>query len=620
MNMRRFADRYETEVRLGLVVIVVLLLVLNLGSSYILQSVQGRLTEQIDGRLMDALGIATHYLAKNQADRIPDDQARLFRQQFGLIAVAAGPIDLKSPEGLQFPDSLPGVAPDGLAELSPEDGQRLRQGRYLFRTGNNRGLRYGLAVPRSNTGRSFIIEAVADAQPLATLSRASRTVLFLAVGMSLLVIPLALMMPRLILRPFRTMQATARSAGRLVPGSGGDDVAAVTASYQVIIEELKRSEAELRRLYRETSSRADRLETFHQYLLQSIGAGVITVDLSGTVVGFNRAAGEILKRDPAEVVGRHYLAALSEEDSLGLLIEAGLLRNVSAGTHDLELVQEGKAILWLAVESALIHDDAGRSIGVALLFADQTELKKLQAELEINRRLAALGEMTGGLAHQLRNSLGAMSGFCQLLAKKSSADPVLADIAKSIRSEATVSASMIGRFLNFAKPLKLNAEPVDLGAFFDESLRKIRDLAAHDRIQIKFTRPDHPGFLTGDPLLLREALGNVLDNALQAAGHEGWIEVTLETGETGAQFIIADSGPGIPATVWDKLFTPFFSSKPSGTGLGLALTRKIIGLHNGSITFDDNLGGGAVCRIFLPLSAIDCPPATSSYAAIAKKS
>ncbi|MDD4050764.1 MAG: ATP-binding protein [candidate division Zixibacteria bacterium] len=618
--MRPFVNKYETEVRLGLVVIVVLLLLLNLGSSYILQNVQRQLTERIDGRLTEALGMAAHYLAKNQTDRIPDDQAYLFRQQFGLTDIFVAPLDLKSSQGIQILCGPKGGLRNDLARLSPADGQRLLQGRYLFRTGNGHAFRYGLAAPRSAAGRNVMIAAVTDARALASLAKANRTVFYLAAGMLILIIPLAVLMPRMILRPFRKMRETARSAGRLPEGAGGDDVAAVTASYQAIIEELKQNEAELLRLYRETSSRAGRLETFHQYLLQSIGAGVITVDLSGMVVGFNRAAGEILGHDPAGSIGKHYLTALSEEDSLGLLIEAGLLRNETSSAHDLELAREDKPVLWLAAESSVIHDDTGRAIGVAVMFADQTVLKKLQAELEINRRMAALGEMTGGLAHQLRNSLAAMSGFCQLLAKKTNSDPALTDIAESIRSEAVASAAMVGRFLNFARPLKLNAEPVDLLDILDECIRKMQDRAGQERISITYRRPDKACLLAGDPLFLREAFGNVLDNALQAAGQEGWIEIALEPGETESHVIIADSGPGISDSIRDKLFTPFFSSKPSGTGLGLALTRKIISLHNGSIIFDEGRRWGAVCRITLPLTTMDYAVATSAPPADTKKS
>lgn len=618
--MRRFADRYETEVRLGLVAIVVLLLILNLGSSYILQSVQARLTGQIDERLTGALTMVGHYLSKNQVDRMAEDQARLFRQQFGLVGISVGSLDPTAPGGIRFAENPDGLAPDELGGFASPDSRRLQQGRFLFRTGQNRGIRYGLAAPKSIEGRGLVIAAVADAQPLAALSRASRMVFYLAIGMSLLVIPLALFLPRLILRPFRTMKETARSVGRLSEAMGDDDVAAVTASYQAIIEELKQNEMELRRLYAETSSRADRLETMHQYLLQSINAGVVMVDPAGKVIGFNRAAGEILGYDPADVVGRHYLVGLPEEESLGLLIEAGLLRDETFGTHDLEVVRGGQPPLWLTVGSSLVRDDTGQGIGVAVLFADQTELKELQAELELNRRMAALGEMTGGLAHQLRNSLAATSGFCQLLTKKASSDPVLSDLAESIRSESAVSAAMVERFLNFAKPLALNSESLDPVALMEACLRKIRDRAERDRIAIRFRQPDVPFRLDGDALLLREAVGNVLDNALQAAGPEGLVDIALEGAADGLQVVIADSGPGIADDIRDKLFTPFFSSKPSGTGLGLALARKIINLHGGSITFDKRRQPGAVCRITLPMAATVCPAVSSSSVAVAKKS
>jgi len=242
-----------------------------------------------------------------------------------------------------------------------------------------------------------------------------------------------------------------------------------------------------------------------------------------------------------------------------------------------------------------------------------TELKKLQNDLETNRRLAALGEMTAGLAHQLRNSLAAISGFCQLLQKKSTDHPALNEIAGSIRGEANTSETMISRFLTFARPLSLVEETLNLKQLLTECTRKFSVEIESKDISLTVDCAGEEITVSGDRLLLKEVLCNVLDNAVQAAGRGGEICVRVEMAQSSVVVTITDDGPGIPEALRGKLFTPFVSSKPSGTGLGLALTHKIVSLHQGSVSLGPGAGRGAVCRIELPACAGSRmrPPVTS---------
>lgn len=295
------------------------------------------------------------------------------------------------------------------------------------------------------------------------------------------------------------------------------------------------------------------------------------------------------------------------------MIEAGLLRGEVVATREVELVRAGQAHLWLSVESSLIYDDSDRVVGVTLLVTDYTALKKLQEELEMNRRLASLGEMTGGLAHQLRNSLAAISGFSQLLQKKAGADSALAEIAGSIRTEAASSETMLGRFLTFARPLSLSQEVIEFRQLVSDLIDKYAAPAAVKSISIELDCPPDALSLIGDPLLLKEALGNLIDNALQAVEVGGRITVAL--GRSGGQIdlTLTDDGPGIPEKIKDDIFTPFVSSKPSGTGLGLSLAQKIITLHKGGISFECPDSGGTIFRVVLP-TRIDEPLAVPSHA------
>ena len=606
MSMRGLVNRYESEIRFGLVTIVLLLLLLNLSSTYILQRVKQQVREEIDQRLGAALDYALLFLSKNDTTVIPPEELSQILHRYGLSGVQIVPCDRAR-----------GTAGDLSALLPIGSGDRSRS-QYLYHPGSSPGERLGKALWRFRPDQSIVIVVKADSKGLATITTAARTTLYMAMAILVIIIPLTIFLPRFILRPFREMQETARSAGRLDASSGGDEVAAVTRSYEAVIRELKAGEAELKRLYRESSSKADRLEKFNRHILKSIGTGVITVDLGGKVVGFNRAAGDILGCPMGDIIGRHYLTALPEALALGLLIEAGLNRGETVSLRDVEIALDNSSSLWLAVQTSLTTDDDEHAIGVTLLFTDLTESRRLEQELEMNRRMAALGEMTAGLAHQLRNSLAAVSGFSQLLIRKTESEAALADIAQSIRSEVAVASSMVSRFLNFARPLELNCESINLGEVLGSCVSRVERQAGENNVRIDYAPPVSALTVSGDPLLLRETFGNLLDNALQAVGREG--EVTVRTATLGrtVEITVSDTGPGIPQHLRTKLFTPFVSSKPSGTGLGLALAHKIISLHGGTIAFEPDCGRGAVCRVVLPLIAGEMQFPVTPTSSIAK--
>jgi PAS domain S-box-containing protein len=514
--MGKIVNRYETEIRLGLVAIVILLLLLDFSSTYVLYRLKSQLTDQIDNRLTSALHFASLYLTKSQVDTIPDDQVGFIKKRFGISGIGVLPIPQPVSETeIGLPEQK-GVSPFGFPRLDDKGIGRLMNGEHLFRFSDPRGRRLGLSLVRISPAQKLLLVAEGDSGVLDAITRASRKTLYFAATVLVLLIPLTIALPRFILKPFKKMRETARSAGQLADLGGDDEVAEVIQSYENIINQLRRNEAELRRMYRDSSSKADRLERFNLYILKSINSGVVTVDLTGKVVGYNRAAGDILGYAEGDVVGKHYLVAFPDELELGLLIEAGLERGEIISYREIELDRRDGTKLWLGVESSLIFDDNDRTIGITLLFTDLTELAKLQAELEINRRMAALGEMTAGLAHQLRNSMTAVSGFCQLLKKKAGPESDLGDIAESIRSEAANSEIMVSRFLSFARPLRLNVESFDPAVLLMECMDKYRPESERRNISLSMRHARQEISCIGDVLLLKEAFGNLIDNSIRA--------------------------------------------------------------------------------------------------------
>jgi len=610
--MRGLAGKYETEIRLGLVFIVALLLLLNISTAYILNHVKKQLSEDAVSRLASGLENARQYLEKNRLAEIDIEHTASIVQKNGIEDIATIRLSRDADSfGIELNRAM--EADPGLPDFDDKDVESLIDGDLFFCASREEGRRYGMVVTEIDPDSYLLIYAQYESAALQTIGHASRLTLYLALAVILLIIPLALGLPRQILKPFKKMKETAISAGKLKVSDDTDEVSELINSYQNIIEELKRSEAELERLYRESSSRAKRLERINRYILKSIGSGVINIDLTGRIISCNQAAQDLLGYEEEMMLGQHYLAALPHEMELNLLIQAGLERGEVFRRREIDLKRQTGPDLWVGVESSIILDDQEKVIGVTVLITDLTEVKKLQNELETNRRLAALGEMTGGLAHQLRNSLAAISGFSQLLQKKTAGEADLGEIADSIRDETTHAERMVSRFLNFSRPLALSSEIFDLVSLIEECLNKLVVESDSHEVSVNFDKPDSVLNICGDHLFLKEAVGNIIDNAVEAAGRKGQVDIILRNIDDEAFIEVADNGPGIEHGIRDKIFTPFVSSKPSGTGLGLALARKIIDLHRGKIIIEDGHPCGTVCSIMLPcVSVVESVPSAET--------
>jgi signal transduction histidine kinase len=248
-------------------------------------------------------------------------------------------------------------------------------------------------------------------------------------------------------------------------------------------------------------------------------------------------------------------------------------------------------------------DDAGRRHGTVCLFTDLTEVMNLEEQLRLKDSLARLGELTAGLAHEFRNGLSTIHGYSRLIdlqALPESQRPYVL----GIRKETDALGAVVTNFLNFAKPEPLSVAPVDLGALVDRAVAEARA----DRLAAQGEIGKIGAFATvdGDEVLLRQAVGNLIRNALEACSRAGvapriGIEGRIDRDQQSVRLTVSDNGPGIDPSVRDRLFYPFVTTKPDGTGLGLALVQKIVVTHNGRVTATSAPGRGAVFQITLPI-------------------
>jgi signal transduction histidine kinase len=238
----------------------------------------------------------------------------------------------------------------------------------------------------------------------------------------------------------------------------------------------------------------------------------------------------------------------------------------------------------------------------------ETHLRLQQAEAEARRseRLAALGQLTAGLAHELRNPLGVIKGSAETLSKDPPPQGALAkELSGYISSEVNRLNVLVSRFLEFARPHNVEKQPEDISALMERALKAAADHWPNSRIKVErqFEKGLPP--VPVDAALLEQVFTNLVFNAYEAMGGEdGELRVSIAAesaeGHSGVAVKIEDTGPGIPPEQRDQIFNPFFTTKPTGVGLGLSIVSKIVDDHGGSIRAEERNGKGASFRVFLP--------------------
>jgi two-component system sensor histidine kinase HydH len=233
-------------------------------------------------------------------------------------------------------------------------------------------------------------------------------------------------------------------------------------------------------------------------------------------------------------------------------------------------------------------------------------LEQAQAEMRRSERLAALGQLSAGLAHEIRNPLGVIKGSAEMLSQRiAKSDPLVSELAGYISSEVNRLNALVNRFLDFARPLQPEFSSEKVPPLLDQSLRVTKERWPDSKVELeKYYAPDLPT-LSLDAGLCEQVFTNLLFNAYEAMPNGGKLKVTALRANSDGQEAIAieieDTGPGIPREIQDQIFNPFFTTKKGGVGLGLSIVSKIIDNHNGEIQVQSTLGKGTCFRILFPV-------------------
>jgi len=407
---------------------------------------------------------------------------------------------------------------------------------------------------------------------------------------------------KITLNPFREIASEAKRLHTQDPHKG-ESVEQIVETFKQTIAKLQENEEKLKQLYSNSQKRADRLEQFNQYILESILSGLIGIDNKGRVVHLNPIARKILELDEDEINSESYLQTLSDYQPLADILSGIIEHKTAVERLEERIIRKSGSEKILGVSGSPVYDHMGRTVGAILLLADMTEVRRLQSEVAFKEKMAAVGEMSAGLAHELRNAMMAIVGYSRFLTKLSLEDARVQEIALSINSESANCETMLKRFLMFAKPISFTPEPLSLPDITEAVVQKLTHLAAADKIEIHSEYATGLPDYMGDRTALDQIVTNLVKNAVEAAPANGkvFVKVGHDFEENSFQMEISDNGPGIPPKNHQKIFSPFFTTREKGTGLGLAIVKKLVTSLGGKINLDTALESG--CRFIVSLPA-----------------
>ncbi|MBZ5700575.1 MAG: PAS domain S-box protein [Acidobacteriia bacterium] len=399
-------------------------------------------------------------------------------------------------------------------------------------------------------------------------------------------------------RVFRRGREEQSSPLEAAPRSDNES-AFMTASMQGVIRKLREQEKELERLRREEKERAVQSEKLSEEVTRNMPAGLLVVNAMGIITSANPAAEQVLGM--RGLAYRRYSEALGENSGLVALVAACLKQGTIYRREQVEhQTLQGEARLLGATVSPIRRGD--KITGAICLLSDLTELAALQQQVQLKENLAALGELSAGIAHEFKNALATISGYAQMI-RAENAPGETAEYAGLILEQSRNITQVVSEFLKYARPLEISHEQVALQPIVERVVAELHETFP----EVEITAQGSFGAVAGEEGFLRQALLNLARNAVEAAiAAPGGGRVRVEgsiVGSAGAetqQISIVDNGPGIAAEALSKIFVPFYTTKARGSGLGLPVVQKIIVQHGGKVEARNRAGGGAEFIVTLP--------------------
>ncbi len=344
--------------------------------------------------------------------------------------------------------------------------------------------------------------------------------------------------------------------------------------------------------YRSTKASLTRVQAFSDNMIEHMPSGLLTFDEKMKITTMNQVAKDIL--------GPNFNSPFPEMTQMVKAVE----KDLKPVSGEVLVNIGGNMDFLLDMTASPIKDNKGNLSGFLLLFKDLTQIKHLEKQLETNKRLAAIGKLAAGVAHEIRNPLSSIKGFATYFGKRYEENKEDSETARVMINEVERLNRSVTQLLEFAKPMQVNSKTTDLTDVVSHSLRLVAlDLEKKDiHTQINISTENTK--VETDPDRVNQILLNLYLNAINAMDEKGGITVEItDTEKQGyIKLMVKDTGAGIEDKDLDRIFDPYFTTRPEGTGLGLAMVHRIVDALGGSITVKSVKGEGTVFSIFFPVT------------------
>ena len=377
--------------------------------------------------------------------------------------------------------------------------------------------------------------------------------------------------------------------------------AAIAGLTGYLAEGLRQADLQLR----QASDQIEDLQAFSRHVIDSLTSGLATTDAEGRILTFNRAAAAITGIAPTDAVGRQAIDVLSLPESFEAFFVPGAERAVMP-RFEISFTRPDRRQIELGFSTAPLVTPRGAT-GFLLTFQDVTAARRKEREARVQQRLAAVGEMAAGIAHEIRNPLASMAGSIQILRQDLPLNAEQTQLMDLVLRESDRLNETIRSFLAYARPQRQTSAPVDVGRIIIDAARLLENSPELDaRHRIVVAAPAAPVWLDADESQLRQIVWNLASNGLRAMSNGGRLTLSAERrqgtrGEADDVVIeVRDEGTGIAANDIDGMFQPFRSGFVGGTGLGLSIVQRIVAEYGGEIDVTSERGSGTRILVRFP--------------------
>ncbi len=368
-----------------------------------------------------------------------------------------------------------------------------------------------------------------------------------------------------------------------------------------VTEKLRKVEV----LLEEKQIDIENLENFNTAIIESLKSGLLTIDNENRVLSGNASALQILGLRQNDIRGKKFSELFPEKgDEILEQYEDGEFTLSSLWRWETEIRRAGNKTTYLGMNIFPFRGSEVLEDGKVVIFEDLTAYKEMEMRVKRTEKLAAIGELAAGIAHEIRNPLASVSGAIEMLKQNDVPKEGNTRLMDIVIRETTRLDYLISDFLNFAKTPKLSKEVFSINGLIDETIELFqKNRSDADGTFIQKILSDNV-YISADPLRIKQVIWNLLKNASQAIQTQGKITVETAIDKEKGEFVIAvkDEGEGILPEDLTRIFSPFFTTKKGGTGLGLATVHRIIEEHGGRVSVESKIGLGSEFRIFLPVN------------------